>query len=195
MFTADEIKRAHLIAKKSVMQKTAAGGFGKLEGNPNMWNMAMPHYNEAAPIVSRRLKPTFMQRVGQIPKGMYRSAMGLGAAATTGQKGSPGMLEHVITDPVYGVLDVWQGAGTWGGVSPWIRKPLAPIVGPWAGLIGHHAGVESTPGTFAAPFSRFRTNNAEDINMITEPFSTAARKTMEAGRGIKRWLNEPRSNP
>ncbi len=187
MFTEDEIKRARLIAKNiPPMRKSAsfldnkifgtAKNFGRLEGNPNTFNMPMPRYNEAPPAFIAPPGPrTFMQSVGDMGRGAWRSGMGLGAAAITGQNGSHGMLENTIVRGAESVGDL--GRGYWNA-----GKALAGGQG-WTGankaLSTATDGMGSRwRGAVAAPFDRFRYNNSRDIANMHAP-ATWARQTWD----------------
>jgi hypothetical protein len=197
MFTTDDLKRAKLIVKKvAVLEKAAAqyphptampgikppSSFGKLEGDPNTFNQPWPRYNEPAPAwMEHEQQPTFMQSIGQMGKGLYRMGMGGAAAATLGQNGSPGMAENVLGNAAHGVRDVWAGSGPWGQVPGWVRKPLAPIAGPWYGAL-------NTPGEFKQPFGRYMYNSSSDRAMAAAPYTWARRNWRDVVQGWNQFM-------
>jgi hypothetical protein len=173
----------HASYLKPMTAGTAVGDFGRLEGNPNTWNMPMPRYNQAPPAWAPAEKPlTFMSSVGQMGKGLYRMGMGGASAATIGQNGSPGVLENTLGNAVHGVGDVWSGQGAWGKVPGYIRKPLAPIAGPWYGAM-------NTPGQFSGPYGRFLDNSGQDRAMAAAPYTWAQHSWRDMVNGWNQFMN------
>jgi hypothetical protein len=183
MFTEADIKRARLIVKKIPELKKAAGfldaqafggapkavagGFGRLEGNPNTMDMAWPKYNAPPPAFSAQKGPlTFMQSVGNMARGAGRSGMGLATAATIGQNGSNGMLGNVLVRGAQSAGDYGRGyyhAGRallrgqgWRGAGQALTRDTSNTGNRWTGAI-------------SGPMARFRYNNSEDINNLKSP--------------------------
>jgi hypothetical protein len=179
MFTDSEIKRAHLIAKKwsgpvkradfleNKAVGAAAGGFGRLEGNPNTMAMEWPRYNEPAPAFAAPRGPrTFMQSMGDMGRGAYRSGMGLATATTIGQNGSNGMAVNGVMGVGQSIRDMgrgyWNAGKAVAGGQGWTGANRA------LGQMSSNLG-QDWKGTVSGPFNRFRDNNYQDIQNLNAP--------------------------